>query len=105
MSTARLADATVRDNARELRYELHLDSRLVGEIRYRREPGARVLVHVEIEPHLEGHGFGSLLVEGALDDLRAQGLLVVPHAPFVIEFIRRRPEYADLVTVDPAVPD
>jgi uncharacterized protein len=105
MSAARPADATVRENARELRYELHLDSRLVGEIRYRSEPGARVLVHVEIEPHLEGRGLGSLLVEGALDDLRAQGLSVVPHAPFVTEFIRRRPEYADLVSADPAVPD
>jgi predicted GNAT family acetyltransferase len=99
--------AIVTDNGRELRYELHLDSRLVGEIRYRREPDARarVLVHVEIEPRLEGHGFGSLLVEGALDDLRAQGLLVVPHSSFVAEFIGRRPEYADLVTADPAVPD
>jgi predicted GNAT family acetyltransferase len=95
----------VRDNAGELRYELHVDSSLAGEIRYRREPGARVLVHVEIEPRLEGRGLGSLLVEGALEDLRARGLRVVPHAPFVLDFIRRRPEYADLVSSDPAVSD
>lgn len=96
---------TVVDNPRELQYELHVDGSNVGVIRYRREPGARVLVDVEIEPRLEGHGLGSTLVEGALRDIRGRGLLVVPHALFVLEFIRRHPEYATLVTPEPAIPD
>ena len=95
----------VTDNEHELRYELDLDGRVVGELRYRREPGAVALVHIDIEPRCEGRGLGSRLVEGALDDVRARGLAVVPHAPFVVDFIRRRPEYASLVTVDPAVPE
>ena len=99
----RATDITVVDNARELRYELYVDGRLVGEIRYRREPGARALVYVDVEPQLEGHGLGSRLVKDALDDLRARGLAVIPHATFVSDFIKRRPEYADLVTPDPAV--
>ena len=37
--------------------------------------------------------------------LRARGLAVVPHSPFVADFIRVRPEYADLVTADPEVSD
>ena len=48
----------------------------------------------------EGHGVGSRLVQGALDDLRARGLAVVPLCPFVAGFIDRHPEYADLVTTD-----
>jgi len=99
------AHVSVTDNPSELRYELHVDGALVGEIRYRREPGVRVLVDVDIEPHLEGHGLGGRLVEGALDDLRRQGLAIVPHALFVSDFIARRPEYADLVTPDTAVPE
>lgn len=96
---------SVVDNAEELRYELHLDGVLVAEIRYRREPGAIVLVDVDVEPRLEGRGLGSRLVEGALDDLRARGLAVVPHALFVADFIERHPEYSDLVVADPAVSD
>jgi uncharacterized protein len=92
----------VRDNRRELRYELLLDGRLVGETRYRREPGLVVLVHTEIDPSLEHRGLGSRLVRGELDDIRARGLRVVPHCPFVAAYIRRHPEYSDLVADDPA---
>jgi predicted GNAT family acetyltransferase len=53
--------------------------------------------HTEVEPELERHGVGSQLVAATLDDLRARGLPVVPICPFVRGFIRRHPEYADLV--------
>jgi predicted GNAT family acetyltransferase len=98
-------DVSVIDNADELRYELRFDGRFVAEIRYRLEPGVRVLVDVDVAPRLEGHGLGSRLVEGALDDLRARGIAVVPHAPFVADFINRHPEYSDLVAADPEVSD
>jgi uncharacterized protein len=95
----------VRDNRRELRYELLLDGRLVGETRYRREPGLVVLVHTEIDPSLEHRGLGSRLVRGELDDIRARGLRVVPHCPFVAAYIRRHPEYSDLFADDPGTPE
>jgi uncharacterized protein len=96
-------DLKVSDNPAELRYELHDDGELVGEIRYRRAPGALALVHTEVEPRREG--LGTELVRGALDDLRARGLKVIPICPFVSAYIRRHPEYADLVTADDATPE
>jgi uncharacterized protein len=96
---------SVRDNPSELRYELLLDDRVVGELRYRLEPGAVVLVHTEVDPAYEGHGFGTLLVEEALRDVRERGLRVVPICPLVRSYLRRHPEYAELVVADPAVPD
>jgi len=99
-----MSDIEVLDNSAELRYEALADGRLVGEIRYRREPGAVVLVHTDVAPSAEGQHVGSRLVEGALDDIRARGLRVVPFCPFVSAYIRRHPEYADLVTSDPATP-
>jgi uncharacterized protein len=98
-------NVSVTDNPSELGYELHVDNDLAGEIRYRRQPGAVVLVHTDLEPIFEGEGLGSRLVQGALDDIRARGLAVVPVCLFVAAFIRRHPEYADLVTSDMAVPD
>jgi predicted GNAT family acetyltransferase len=91
-------DLTVRDNAAELRYEVLEDGKVVGEILYRARPGDRiVLLHTEVLPYAEGGGVGSRLVAGALDDIRARGLRVVPLCPFVAGYIRRHPEYADLV--------
>jgi predicted GNAT family acetyltransferase len=93
-------DARVQDNPDELRYELRLDGNVVGHIRYRVEPDAIVLVHTEVSPSLEGQGMGARLVAAALDDVRAKGLRVVPQCPFVAAYIRRHPEYADLVRAD-----
>lgn len=88
----------VSDNPAELRYELRDDDELVGEIRYRKVPGGLALVHTEVDPKRQG--LGSVLVGGALDDLRARGLGVVPVCPFVRVYIRRHPEYADLLIAD-----
>lgn len=99
-----MTDIDVRDDPVELRYEALADGRLVGEIRYRREPGAIVLVHTDVAPSAEGQHIGSRLVEAALADIRARGLRVVPVCPFVAGYLRRHPEYADLVTADPTTP-
>ena len=93
------------DNEAELRYEWWDGDSRVGLIAYRVEPGLRVLVHTEVEPRFEHHGYAGRLVAAALDDLRARRLRVVPLCPFVSEFLRSHPDYADLVVRDPAVSD
>ena len=93
---------SVRDNPAERRYELQVDGSVKGEISYRDEPGVITLLHTEVAPELEGHGLGGLLVSGALDDIRARGLHLVPVCPFVVSYLERHPEYADLVRSDPA---
>lgn len=91
----------VVDNPAELRYELWVDGARAGFIAYRREPGAVVLVHTDIDPVHEGKGLGSRLVAGALADLRRRGLRLVPLCPFVASYLRRHPEEAGLVARDP----
>lgn len=100
-----MSDLVVRDDPQELRYEAIREGRLVGVIRYRVEPGVVVLVHTEVDEAVEGTGVGSQLVRGALADLRARGLRVVPLCPFVAAYLRRHPEDADLVGTDPATPE
>jgi uncharacterized protein len=96
---------TVHDNPTELRYELVDGDQMIGEIRYRREPGVVVLVHTEVDPAYEGRGLAAELVEGAFRDLRERGLRVVPLCPYIRTWLRRHPEEADLVGLDPAVPE
>jgi predicted GNAT family acetyltransferase len=91
----------VTDNARRRRYELSADGALAGFITYRTEPGAVVLMHTEVDPQFEGRGLGSRLVRGALDDIRARGVKVVPVCPFVRAYLERHPEQRDLVAATP----
>jgi predicted GNAT family acetyltransferase len=99
-------NVTVTDNPSELRYELNVDGALVGQIRYRlRRDGTVVLVHTDVDPSREGEGLGATLVRGALDDVRSRGVRIVPLCPFVAAFIRRHPEYGDLVTANDETPD
>ena len=100
-----MSELVVRDNPEELRYEALRDGQLVGLIRYRTEPGVIVLVHTEVDEAVEGTGVGSQLVRFALEDIRARGLRLVPVCPFVAAYLRRHPEYADLVGADPATPE
>jgi len=101
------ADGTVVwNNTHELQYELLLtDGRRIGTIRYRLEPDAVALVHTDIDPAYEHHGFGTRLVAAALRDLRNRGKSVIPVCPLVADYIRRHPKDADLVAVDPVVPE
>ena len=88
---------TVTDRPAELRYEIEVDGELAGFLLYRREPGVLELVHTDVDPKWEGKGVGAALVKGALDDVRARGLKVRPFCPFVRAYLRRHPEYEDLV--------
>jgi predicted GNAT family acetyltransferase len=92
------AQVVVRDNSDALRYELLLDRRVVGELLYRLRPNGRIsLVHTEVLPSYEGRGLAGRLVAGALDDARARGLQVVPICPYVQAYVRRHPEYEDIL--------
>ena len=88
---------TVTDRPAELRYEIEVDGEVAGFLLYRREPGVLELVHTDVDPKWEGKGVGGALVKGALDDIRARGLKIRPFCPFVRAYLRRHPEYEDLV--------
>lgn len=79
------------------RYEARIGGELAGFAEYRRRPDAVVITHTEVLPEFEGKGVGGVLVRGALDDIRAAGGQVVPVCPFTAAYIRKHPEYLDLV--------
>jgi predicted GNAT family acetyltransferase len=86
----------VRDNSERHRFELDTDGQ-VAFSNYKRDGGVITIMHTEVPAALNGRGIGSALVRGLLDDVRAQGLKVVPLCPFVAGYIAKHPEYADLL--------
>jgi len=87
----------VRDNPGAARYELRVDGRLVGVADYRDDGGSLTFPHTEIDVEMRDQGLGEVLVQGALDDVRARGQKVVPECWYVAQFIDERPEYRDLL--------
>lgn len=85
------------DNAADSRYEIRLDGKPAGFLRYRLRLGLIELVHTEIDEELEGRGLGGRLIAFALDDARERGLAVLPFCPFVEDYIQRHRQYAELV--------
>lgn len=94
MSAAQL---TVADNSDRERYEIRIDGKLAGFVKYRLRPEAIELVHTEINDEFEGRGLGSRLIAFALDDARERGLAVLPTCPFVNDYIQRHRQYVELV--------
>ncbi|HEV2079925.1 MAG TPA: GNAT family N-acetyltransferase [Allosphingosinicella sp.] len=58
------------------------------------------LTHTEVPEETEGQGVGTRLVAGALDDVRARGLKVVPLCSFVRHYIDTHPDAQDLVSAN-----
>ncbi len=95
--TAAASTPSVTNNAAASRYEIHVDGQLAGFADYTTQPGVIAIPHTGVDPAFEGRGLGSRLARAALDDIREQGLHVAPHCPFIATYIKRHPEYADLV--------
>jgi hypothetical protein len=90
------AEVAVVDHPERNQYEARVGDRL-AVLTYRRAPGQITFIHTGVPPELEHHGLGTRLAQVALDAARADGLKVVPRCPFVAEFIREHPDYADLL--------
>jgi uncharacterized protein len=94
---ADMADITVvRDDAKH-RYEARLDGQVAGFAAFRVKPDQIVMWHTEVDPAFEGRGIGSALARGALDDIRARGEKVVVQCPFIAAYVKRHPEYEDIL--------
>lgn len=78
------------------RYEATRDGVVLGFAEYQRTDDLMVFTHTEVDAAAEGQGVASALIKTALDDVRAQGLKALPICPFVIAYMKRHPEYAEL---------
>ncbi|MCA6098963.1 GNAT family N-acetyltransferase [Bradyrhizobium australafricanum] len=87
--------AGVRDNRNQNRFELDTEGGLAFA-NYRRTPAAVIITHTETPRALRGRGIASELVKGALDLIRADGRKVIAGCGFVVDYLNKHPEYADL---------
>jgi predicted GNAT family acetyltransferase len=88
---------SVRNNKDEGRFEVEVEGQLAVS-NYQIKGDTIFFTHTEVPEALEGRGIGNILARVALDYARANRLRVVPRCKFIASFIKRHPEYQDLVT-------
>jgi len=59
--------------------------------------GADALLIKHTEAHEEGKGHASALLRHVLDEARAGGRKVIPVCPYAAAFMRKHPEYQDVL--------
>lgn len=90
-----MSQNSVRNNTALSRYELDVDGS-IALANYRLAPGKVIITHTETPTALRGRGIASKLVQGALEQIRADGLKVVAGCGFVVDYLDKHPEFSDL---------
>jgi len=86
----------VTRNEAHSRWEAVVDGHLCI-IDYRLDGQALILPSVRVPAAVEGRGIAAALTRAALDWAREESLRVVPVCPYVIAWLRRHPEYGDVL--------
>lgn len=79
------------------RYVLEVGGRMVGFTEYTDRGDQRVFLHTIIDEAESGKGYGSILIAGTLDQVRDAGLRAVAICPFVDAYVKKHPEFDDVV--------
>ncbi len=86
----------VTDNTAQQRFEVELDGDLAFAD-YRLKAGQMVLPHTVVPPAFEGKGVAGALARHAFGSARDQGLKVVPTCSFMSAWVKKHPEFHDVV--------
>lgn len=88
---------TITNNEQTSQYETTIEGQL-AYVAYDLEDGDRiVLTHTIVPDALAGRGIAGEVVKHVLDDARARNLKVIPQCSYVAAYIKRHPEYEDLL--------
>ena len=86
----------VEHNVAAGRFEAKLEDQL-AVLEYQRQDGTLFFTHTEVPPKFRGQGIADQLAKQALDYARTHQFTVVPLCSFMATYIRRHPEYKNLV--------
>ena len=56
-----------------------------------------MFTHTEVPQAHEGKGIGTILIKAALASARQRGLQVIPICPFFASYMRKHPDFQDLL--------
>lgn len=87
---------TFRDNAERHRYELDApEGNSFAD--YRDVGGARQILHVETAAEAQGRGYAAKLMDGIVEDARANGRKITPFCSYARAYFERHADAADVL--------
>ncbi len=86
----------VRHNPEQNRFETEVEGNLCV-LDYKLDGKVISMNRVYVPPPVEGRGIAGHLTRTALGHARQQSWTVIPRCPYVAAWIKRHPEYQDLV--------
>jgi predicted GNAT family acetyltransferase len=90
------ANTNVVHNTKEYRFEIRIGEDLCV-LEYELRGQTIYFTHTGVPPALEGQGLANRLAQTGMDYARANSLKVVPACEFIHVFVRRHPQYQDLL--------
>lgn len=95
--TTEVENLRVEDNAAENRFEVKVGDKFAF-VTYHKYPGRITYYHTEVPPEFERRGLAKKLAVHVLDYARENNLQVNPLCPFIAAYIKRHPDYRDLLS-------
>ena len=89
-------EAEVQQNEAAQRFQATVAGTLCV-LEYRLHEGTLEIDHVGVPDAVSGRGIAAALTKAALDTARRAGWRVAPHCAYAAAWIKRHPEYADLI--------
>jgi len=87
----------IRNNEQKSRFETTVDGHVAYVAYTLEEPNRIVFTHTAVPDELGGRGIAGAIAKYALDHARAMKLAVVANCPYVAAYIKKHPEYEDLL--------
>ena len=81
------------------RMELEINGN-IAFIEYKFKNNNLFLIHTEVPAALEGKGAGTAIAQKALQFARDNNYKIIPICPFLQRYLKRHPEWNDLVSPD-----
>jgi uncharacterized protein len=92
-----LMEPEIINNADRSRFEIKLDNGEFAFLDYRLKEKVIALLHTFVPKEYEGHGLAAMLAKHSLEDARARGYKVLVYCPYVATYLKRHPDYDDIV--------
>lgn len=86
----------VTHNEAEHRFEVWIDG-LLSKLDYIQDGKNFVISHVGVHPELRNQGIAGKIVQAGLEYARQNSLRVIPMCSYAAAYIRRNPQYAELM--------